>query len=382
MRQRKNIWRMAALLTAAVSAANLCLTEAKAMPVTEENILALLDEYDPDGAYILRESFSRRENVLGWFEKENDILADIDTAVHEETHRYTFRSHSLKQEDIYIGGQQHICVKYTNVFDSTEMSGEIPEELRTSRFDTYIGSPEQNLASNIDGIYGLLNEFNAYSWGMNTTVSLYDCYWSAAESPLDWDGYILQSCNDRQAYGDFNYYILKYLLYAQKHHPDIYRDIIANESFREAYQITEGRYRALIAKWEQQTAEIMERCHIEKASAYLFDDQYRRLINEISKPEYRAVYRLLCGTDMPDMRGTVQESDNAAEAANDSILMTANNVKTYNTITNDKDTDGGQDWWRSLLIIGGIVAGAVIFVLILTAIDNTWTDKMNSRTCK
>lgn len=276
--------------------------------VNEKNILELLDEYDSDGAYIIRFGIEHGDNVLEWFENGTTIIDDIETAVHEETHGYILQNHRANEEEIYVGNEQSIHVAYTEVFDSQEMTTDIPDELRTFRFDTYVGDPDENMASNIDGVYGLLNEFTAYCWDLNNTVCLYDYYKAEANTPQDWLNYINKLNNGRMAYSEFNFYILKYLEYAKVNHPDIYEDIVTNKSFAESYTTIENKYRSLTETSDQYIEEIIRENNGKKENGSIFigssgisfdDEDYIKLINETSNPEYQEIYQVLSGSPLP-----------------------------------------------------------------------------------
>lgn len=182
--------------------------------ITTANILELLDEYDPDGAYIIRYNGGlSSDNTLFWFGSAKRIIDQVATAVHEDLHTYSFYSAlsvNFYSENIYIGNKCAVNVGYTDVFPSCEMSREIPEDLRTFRFDTYVGE-ESTASSNDKGVYGLMNEFTSYCWDLNNTICLYDYYKTCAGTRDDWIKYANLIGNGRMAYSEFNYYILNYL---------------------------------------------------------------------------------------------------------------------------------------------------------------------------
>ena len=83
-----------------------------------------------------------------------------------------------------------------------------------------------NSASNKLGVYGLLNEFAAYSWGLDTTVRLFPYFREHAETYDDWYRFIVEGENDRNAYAEFLYWTLNYLEFARAYHRDVYDKII------------------------------------------------------------------------------------------------------------------------------------------------------------
>ncbi len=214
---------------------------------TVQNVTALLNAYDPDGAYIINDALSRNENILVWF-TFSDALSNIETAVHEECHSFTFYNGSFGSEAIYTGNGSCINVNYTSVYESQEMISMIPDECRTFRFSTYVNTTD-SLDSRVKGAYGLLNEFSAYCWGMNTSVSLFDYYKTLPQTPDTWFSYVSGIGSNAAAYAEFRYYILTYLIYAQENYPEVYYGIMSNINFLAALRSTDIKFRSLISQF-------------------------------------------------------------------------------------------------------------------------------------
>ena len=255
--------------------------------LTRENILAFLDVYDPDGAYIIRNT--SEEALRFWFGSDSTIgdavrSESFDTAVHEQCHEYThistswsFNSYTGKYMDsaerIYIGGGKSMQVTMTPVFDSIEMVPTIPEELQTSRFTTYINTDEDSMSSRQEGVYGILNEFTAYCWGMNNDLQLYDYKIENGLSP----GYYT---NTYMAYAEFRYYSLQYILYAKTNYPEVYNDIIQNESYRTAFTIIDNKFKSVVEAWS-------------KDNWLPWYSDYEALMNKMQEKEYTDIVALL-----------------------------------------------------------------------------------------
>ena len=215
--------------------------------VTAKNILALLDAYDPDDAYILRWQQQEGDDVTVWWGPGDRILDELDTAVHEECHGYTHIGY--RQNRYYIGGGGSIAVTLTDFFYTVEMAPSIPEAYRTFRYDTYIGSPTPYLSSNEQGIYGLLDEFTAYGRGMTVSASMYDYLVSAGAADDDWFTWVNDCENDYLAFAEFQYYILFYMDYARSHYPNVYNAVLANTDFLTAFQKIHANYTAQINRY-------------------------------------------------------------------------------------------------------------------------------------
>jgi hypothetical protein len=283
--------------------------------VTQDNIMALLDAYDSDGAYIMRCQIKAGDDITSWWKSsgETTIVGELDTAVHEECHEYMFNTYpGSNGETIYTGNKNKINVTYTDVYPSKEMAATIPSNLRTFRYSTYVGNPTENLASNVTGIYGLLNEFSAYYWGMHSEMQMYDYFVDNNASVDLWTSYIQQCVSDELAYAEFKYYMLKYMTYAKSHYPDIYTDIMGNEKLKAAYTIIESKFAAQIKKFNNQLSDIAglinkkgtkaeytgNELRIYK-TAYSYtiysvkNDEYEKLIKELNKTSYKKMAKLL-----------------------------------------------------------------------------------------
>ena len=131
--------------------------------VTAQNIQALLKKYDPDGACIMQKQIAKGDDICVWFSGQDRIIDSIDTAVHEETHGYSFYyAKNYNQTAYFVGNKKTVHVTHTKVYRSKTMAGSIPKNLRTFRYNIYVAKPRANLASDVQGAYGLLNEFMAY----------------------------------------------------------------------------------------------------------------------------------------------------------------------------------------------------------------------------
>lgn len=262
--------------------------------LTMENALALLDVYDPDGAFILRNTPDSEESILKWLTDdhrsntiEEAIPSDMDTAVHESCHGYTSYGSSgfynnytgnymRGQERIYIGSGESVIVEMTPGFDSKEIVPEVPEELRTYRFDTYIDTDDDLMASRQHGVYGLLNEFTAYCWGNNNTDMLYRFMVEKrfgspylSHDPGGW-----HEVGNYFSYAEFRYYILKYILYAKEHYLGVYDAILANDSFRKAFTAIDTKFKSVVDFYR------------EHFNIGAYENQYQVLMAEMEKEEY------------------------------------------------------------------------------------------------
>lgn len=300
---------------------------------TQKNVMSLMNTYNKDSAYILQKSIDRGKNILVWWSPDERIIDSIDTAVHEECHGYTFYEYNpFLGEAIYTGNKSSINVNYTKVYPSKEMSRTIPVNLRTFRWDTYVGNPSANLTSDVDGVYGLLDEFTAYYWGMNAELSLYPYLKKVNASVADWKGFISACANGRLAYAEFKYYIMQYLSYAKQKYPDIYKDIIENKNFIKAYTTIEQKFASQITQFETRMLDLKKLLEaqgygvtIENGFFYvggsgcgIFQEDYDKLIREINSSKYANILK---------QSSTSDEQITVAKTTISSVKIQSNGLK-------------------------------------------------------
>ena len=281
---------------------------------TAKNIQALLKKYDPDGAYIMQKQIAAGDDICVWFSGQGRIIDSINTAIHEETHGYSFRyAGNYNQTAYFVGNKKTVQVTHTKVYRSKIMAQSIPTSLRTHRYNTYVAKPDANLASDVQGAYGLLNEFMAYQRGMNTTVLLFPYLQKQNADWKAWQSYISGCENDREAYAEFKYYILHYLYYAKKHYPDVYKGIVNNRQFCKAYKTLEKNFKKCIRQYEKDLKKLKRIVdakpggywleitdeHIMLRNSYggagigRFTKEYKKLCKEMDKKNYKSIHNAL-----------------------------------------------------------------------------------------
>lgn len=233
------------------------------------NMMSLLAEtpnkFDIAGSQI---TLSKEQSPTDWLNDrtEKGIIESLNTVVHETLHGFTSRysyvmlgeatdsnyefgdhysAFFLDKEEIYL-------VKHTEVFTSNKLKQEIPKALRTFRFNPYITPKDNNLGSQVQGIYGLMDEWNAYYHGTKTAYDLFEYYKAkASDNKKVYLEHVGNLAGTYFAYYEFKYYILKYLELAKAEHPDVYQGIIDNENLRKAYTSIDTRFSKLLSQFEE-----------------------------------------------------------------------------------------------------------------------------------
>ncbi len=249
----------------------------KSDPLNYDTLMALLDAYDPDGAWIIEHAENSGTSWKDWVYNGNtvaDLEGELGTVVHEQLHGYTGMA-GWRSEYIYIGDGKSIEVTYTDVYDTAEVADTFPAELQTFRYDTYVSSDaEYNMASRQQGIYGLMNEFAAYCWGMNNDIKM-EAYFGSSQYGFT---------NTYVAFAEFHYYILSYMIYAKENYPAVYNGIMANDNLRKSFKIIDNKFQQLAEQYRS------ARPFITGSS---FDKEYQALMNASSTAKYTEMLKLL-----------------------------------------------------------------------------------------
>ena len=313
--KRKSQWSVArrgvCVLVMLMLLVGMCPAVAFADPTisTEKQVLRTLKTYDDDGYYIVNTMKHEGDNIMLWW--EGSVFGDLDTMVHEECHGLSFLS-GWNSEDIYVGNGKTVKVTYTDVFRSKKTARSVPKKLRTHRYEIYVAKPDANLASDVEGAYGLLNEFMAYCWGFNASVSLYNFvdkkYTCTDEVWLD---YLTESADVAVAYVEFRYFIEHYLYYAKMHNKAVYKGIVNNAKFKNALKKIDRKYAKLIKTYDSNIKKIAKKLsnagyQVEcSGSSFMVGEGYcmyggdmrislyNKFVPELNKSKYRNIEKKL-----------------------------------------------------------------------------------------
>lgn len=173
------------------------------------------------------------------------LFKDFNTVVHETCHTANFNTHYFISESITIP------VISTDIYNSHELIKVIPKEKYQSFFrNTYIFE-ESETSSQVNGIFGLLNEFSAYyngskaDWDILTNkekiIQKFRSYKEGIQelTVTTWD-----------AYYEFSVMMAWYLDYSRLQYPDQYKLLMSNKALRVAYTLLDNRFGELVNKIE------------------------------------------------------------------------------------------------------------------------------------
>ena len=294
-----------------------------------QKTLEILDACSPDGSKIVRmglklapvHSSGDFTNMITGND-ERACLTSINTVVHEENHglntfmpRYILKDKFGRLSDVfyeydyfYLGDGQFTLVKKTPAFPSKELVPFIPERLRTYRFADYINTDEKLQSTQNEGIYGLLDEFNSYYLGTKAAFDLLP-YYEKKGSSVDWHDYFTGVNTTYYGCLEFRFYILKYLMYAKEHRPDMYRGFMKRKDLLYTFLAVDKNVSNLIRKYFENKTAIFKRLQgygwkvTEEGNMLTitrngrsvghmnFMDVYTLLDEEMKKSGYQAVLR-------------------------------------------------------------------------------------------
>lgn len=218
-------------------------------------------------------NFDNKYNITDYLKTNTlpGILNDVNAAVHEMTHDYTgvLAYKKLKEKGVTnIGLNSYLCfvpeinneivVKITKNFPSSELGTFIEDDYQTERFASYVFPSRKILGTQINGIYGLLDEFHAYYHGTKAMFDLRGYFENELDQTAEnWAYYFREFYATYYAYAEFKFFILKYLLYAKEKHPEMYESIMANQDFKNAFIETDKSFSKMINNFGQVKSEIL-----------------------------------------------------------------------------------------------------------------------------
>ncbi len=183
------------------------------------------------------------------------ILSSYAVVVHETCHLVNDDIGGFWSNGYYISPKIEIKVASTKIFKSSELNNSIPYEWKNKifRYDTYInGSDEEKEVTSVsEGIYGLMNEFDAYYQSTKAVVELYPYYKKIAlnSEPYYLTLYLSNCYSSVFAYNEFRLFIAWYLKFARKNHPDVYLAISQNKELKAAYTLIDNGYEKVVKQY-------------------------------------------------------------------------------------------------------------------------------------
>jgi len=292
----------------------------------------LLSKYSPDGFYILDQfyktpseyggqSHSGDDDFTKWIDgdTEQDIVKSLNTVVHEMDHGFTGRVYlKIMQEanqpiesgdysSFYLGNKETRIVKHTEVYVSKEINSVFPSNLITSRYETYVYPSEPIMGSQQSGVYGLLDEWNAYYNGTKTSFDLYNYFKEKRDDAKGWAEFFSDYYGTYYAYLEFKSYILVYMIHAKQNYPELYNNFMKNNDLLYSLRKTDEIWKKLINDFKVTRAKIITDLtsrgmdveengkffYINGSGTGNFSEIYNNFQEELKKSEYQRMAQAL-----------------------------------------------------------------------------------------
>jgi len=183
------------------------------------------------------------------------LVSDVDTGIHETAHQFCSSAAYIDSEyttstrgylsysapsritSVYLEewGVHHII--QTPCIPAREISDFIRNKdiMEDSRFTTYISPSSTYQSTQLEGIYGLLDEYHAYYYSLIATTN--KALDTTLDSSYEEDGhtYSISSFSDIYlSFLQFSTYIFTYIRVVESKHPWVYTDIMENRLLLEA----------------------------------------------------------------------------------------------------------------------------------------------------
>ena len=223
-----------------------------------------LATYNPAARFLL-EGERGQDAILNYSDGNSaeNWLRDFSTVVHERYHGWEFRYGLKLFGDGYkvflLDPEIIIPVERLEQYNTSVLHQEVDQEIRDSifRYKPYIyDGPNSKMGSQVHGMYGLMEEWNAYYLGSKAMIDL-ENYFLTRDKGLDdlsqfsayIGDYISAVASEINAHYEFKLFMAWYLTKARKDYPDQYQAMMGQTSLRVAFTLIDDAFDELVAVW-------------------------------------------------------------------------------------------------------------------------------------
>ncbi|MGB0524616.1 MAG: hypothetical protein ACPGJS_16705 [Flammeovirgaceae bacterium] len=232
----------------------------------------LADKYTQNGIAILdAEDDYKNYTVYARGPSHQQMLESFGTVIHESCHGYNFQigiskmkavNYANNYQGYYISPTIKIAAPEYTVYRSTELNKVVPKawQKKIFRYDTYVGDGSE-VSSQVNGIYGMIDEFDAYYQGTKANLELqnyYETFCDYSDTEC-WADYLSESSSSLYAYYEFRLFIAWYLKYAKQKYPKVYKETMSNQTLRVAFTLINNLYADLQNEYFARRAEIIKK---------------------------------------------------------------------------------------------------------------------------
>lgn len=165
------------------------------------------------------------------------LFGSTETVIHESVHHFN------GSEYLIVPGLA-VNVPRNKTYHSCAVKAIAPKDASSKifRYETYIGDSSR-VSANVSGIFGLLDEFSAYSHGVRFCAKAAEGAMAKRDTSLA-RAFLSQATSTSEAYYEFKLFIAWYLHYAKTSEPEVYKETMANKNLRVAYTLLEQEFAA------------------------------------------------------------------------------------------------------------------------------------------
>lgn len=249
-------------------------------------LLNLAKNYCSDAYSIL--TYDPNENISQWVDDftEKGIVDDFSTVVHETLHGYDHKLGGFNSNGYFISKGIELVVPHQKFINSNKLNNFVPASIRSqlSRYELYIGDGS-DMSSQLNGIYGILEEYNGYYHGLKAVVELKKA--NAPHAQNDWIS------DELESFWEFDLFVAWYLQLCQQQYPDVYQSLMNDTKLRVAYTLIHRNF-AQLAQEIKQHSVISKNYSTSKEKLYTAADD-RMLasfqIPEVTKDNYQRFFK-------------------------------------------------------------------------------------------
>lgn len=278
----------------------------------KQQLLQVCREYMP-GQYDFVNIYSDESvNKMATGDSLSEYLLELPTVIHEANHHYNGEKGPVtnKTRYYYTTGAEKFVVDVFPVFPSNEIHAFAPANDRKKlfRYSTYITSNTPYLDSRVNGIFGLLEEMNAYYHSMRSSLSLFSYFKNNGgfTEPEIWVNWLGSIGSYRYSLNEFSIFISWYLQTAKANHPEVYSKIVNSTQIKTMYQFLHRQNNLLQEEYDRCLQTILSTfgnaLQFNNGSLFvrrtgrgygLGDDRLKESYDILQKPEHKILEALL-----------------------------------------------------------------------------------------
>ena len=189
-------------------------------------------------------------------------------------------------QGFYQSPQEYFWIEIEKayIFPSRKLTGTIPGDLRTFRFNTYING---NSSTQQHGVIGLLDEMNAYYLGSRFNYEMFPVY-KELYGPKYLDKWVMKTSSSMTAYFEFDFFVKEYLLYAKNYQPQTYSYLKNNAAFKSTYQKIHNKFKQVAELYEAKVNREKTIASFNYESPFHNED-YDRLVSRLNSGIYSTI---------------------------------------------------------------------------------------------